>query len=188
MLGIGVTDPTNGTRVWKARSVRIFWLGDHLRRRRVRPARGGVRRTRAGGRDRGIGTDSDKPWMIRELCLHQLMHITDATVVVTTLSGDESKPALRLVPAAAYPGGRYMPARRWSEACSRLRSRLRSTRRQRLGWIRTIFIGGEAPVSSMVLLSGGSWASPSLAPVRLGPPSGCRRRPNKALGGSTCTR
>ena len=44
-----------------------------------------------------------------------------------------------------------MPARRWSEACSRLRSRLRSTRRQRLGWIRTIFIGGcEAPVSSMV--------------------------------------
>ena len=29
--------------------------------------------------------------MIRELCLDQVMHITDDTVVVTTLSGDESQ-------------------------------------------------------------------------------------------------
>ena len=34
--------------------------------------------------------------MIRELCLDQLMHITDATVVVTTLSGDESKPRVEI--------------------------------------------------------------------------------------------
>ena len=34
----------------------------------------------------------------------------------------------------------------------------------------------------MVLLFRGLSASPSLAPARLGPPSGCRRLPNAGLG------
>ncbi len=43
-----------------------------------------------------FGADNGEPWMIRELCLHQLMHVTDATVVVTTLTGDESKPRVEI--------------------------------------------------------------------------------------------
>ena len=40
-----------------------------------------------------FGARSGEPWTIRELCLDQVMHVTDQTVVVTTLTGDESRVA-----------------------------------------------------------------------------------------------
>ena len=97
MLGIGVTDPTNGTRVWESTLGPDFlWLGDHcVDDACVLPGAAYAELALAAVTE-AFGTDSDQPWMIRELCLDQLMHITDATVVVTTLSGDESKPRVEI--------------------------------------------------------------------------------------------
>ena len=97
LLGIGVTDPTNGTRVWESTlSPDYLWLGDHcVDDGCVLPGAAYAELALAAVTE-AFGTDSDKPWMIGELCLHRLMHITDATVVVTTLSGDESKPHVEI--------------------------------------------------------------------------------------------
>ena len=98
LLGIGVTDPTNGTRVWES-----TLSPDYLRARVdhcvddgcVLPGAAYAELALAAVTE-AFGPDSDQPWMIGELCLHRLMHITDATVVVTTLSGDESKPRVEI--------------------------------------------------------------------------------------------
>ena len=92
LLGVGVTDPTNGVRVWESTlGPDSLWLGDHcIDDACVLPGAVYAELALAAAAE-AFGVDSDRPWMIGELCLHQLMHITDATVVVTTLSGDESK-------------------------------------------------------------------------------------------------
>ena len=97
LLGIGVTDPTNGTRVWESTlSPDYLWLGDHcVDDGCVLPGAAYAELALAAVTE-AFGPDSDQPWMIGELCLHRLMHITDATVVVTTLSGDESKPHVEI--------------------------------------------------------------------------------------------
>ena len=97
LLGIGVTDPTNGTRVWESTLGPDFlWLGDHcVDDVCVLPGAAYAELALAAVTE-AFGTDSDKPWMIGELCLDQLMLITDATVVVTTLSGDESTPRVEI--------------------------------------------------------------------------------------------
>jgi phthiocerol/phenolphthiocerol synthesis type-I polyketide synthase C len=88
-LGWGVTDPTNGTRIWEGRlSPDLLWLGDH----RVDEAcvlPGAVYAELAlAAADEAFGTDGE-PWTIRELSLDQVMHVTEDTAVVTTLTGDE---------------------------------------------------------------------------------------------------
>jgi phthiocerol/phenolphthiocerol synthesis type-I polyketide synthase C len=97
LLGIGVTDPTNGTRVWESTlSPDYLWLGDHcVDDGCVLPGAAYAELALAAVTE-AFGPDSDQPWMIGELCLHRLMHITGATVVVTTLSGDESKPHVEI--------------------------------------------------------------------------------------------
>ena len=105
LLGIGVTDPTNGTRVWESTLGPDFlWLGDHcVDDACVLPGAAYAELALAAVTE-ALGTDSDKPWMIGELCLHQLMHITDATVVVTTLSGDESEPRVEIRSGSSASG------------------------------------------------------------------------------------
>jgi phthiocerol/phenolphthiocerol synthesis type-I polyketide synthase C len=91
LLGVGVTDPTNGVRVWESTLGPDFlWLGDHcVDDVCVLPGAAYVELALAAVME-AFGTDSDRPWMIGELRLDQLMPIGDETVVVTTLSGDES--------------------------------------------------------------------------------------------------
>ena len=105
LLGIGVTDPTNGTRVWESTLGPDFlWLGDHcVDDACVLPGAAYAELALAAVTD-AFGTDGDKPWMIRELCLDQLMPITDATVVVTTLSGDESEPRVEIRSGSSASG------------------------------------------------------------------------------------
>ena len=97
LLGVGVTDPTNGTRVWESTLGPDFlWLGDHCVDD-VCVLPGAVYAELAlAAVTEALGADGDRPWMIGELCLHQLMPVADATVVVTTLSGDESKPRVEI--------------------------------------------------------------------------------------------
>ena len=97
LLGMGVTDPTNGIRVWESTlGPDLLWLGDHcVDDACVLPGAVYAELALAAVTE-AFGADSDRPWVIGELCLHQLMHITDATVVVTTLSGDESKPRVEI--------------------------------------------------------------------------------------------
>ena len=99
LLGIGVIDPTNGTRVWENElSPDLLWLGDHciddlcvlpgvayaeIALAAVMDAFGAL-----NGPEGPQGTE-DQPWTIRELSLHQVMHVTSGTVLVTTLTGDE---------------------------------------------------------------------------------------------------
>jgi phthiocerol/phenolphthiocerol synthesis type-I polyketide synthase C len=88
-LGWGITDPTNGTRIWEGRlSPDLLWLGDH----RVDEAcvlPGAVYAELAlAAADEAFGTDGE-PWTIRELSLDQVMRVTEDTAVVTTLTGDE---------------------------------------------------------------------------------------------------
>ncbi|MGB8211886.1 MAG: SDR family NAD(P)-dependent oxidoreductase [Mycobacterium sp.] len=105
LLGVGVTDPTNDTRVWeRTLSPDFLWLGDHcIDEACVLPAAAYAELALAAVTE-AFGTDSDKPWMITELCLHQLMPIGDATVVVTTLSGEESKPCVEIRSGSATSG------------------------------------------------------------------------------------
>ncbi|EUA90431.1 phthiocerol synthesis polyketide synthase type I PpsC domain protein [Mycobacterium ulcerans str. Harvey] len=41
------------------------------------------------GPDGSVASNAHQPWVIRELSLHQLLHVTDGTKLVTTLTGDE---------------------------------------------------------------------------------------------------
>jgi phthiocerol/phenolphthiocerol synthesis type-I polyketide synthase C len=96
LLGIGVTDPTTGTRIWECElGVDLLWLGDHViddlcvlpGSAYAEVALAAV--TDAFGRLEGSQGLENRPWMIRELSLHQLLQVTDGTVLVTTLTGDE---------------------------------------------------------------------------------------------------
>ena len=93
LLGIGVTDPTNGTRIWESElSPDLLWLGDHvIDDLCVLPgaAYADIALTAATDASGGSEGSQDRPWMIRELSLHQLLQVTDGTVLVTTLTGDE---------------------------------------------------------------------------------------------------
>ena len=93
LLGIGVTDPTNGTRVWESElGPDLLWLGDHvIDDLVVLPGAAYAEVALAAATDAfaGIAAEQDQPWMISELDLHQMLHVTEGTVLVTTLTGDE---------------------------------------------------------------------------------------------------
>ena len=65
MLGIGVTDPTNGTRVWESTLGPDFlWLGDHcIDDACVLPGAAYAELALAAVTE-ALGADADKPWMI----------------------------------------------------------------------------------------------------------------------------
>ena len=92
LLGVGVTDPTTGKRVWENRlSPDLLWLGDHLIDEAcVLPGAAYAEMALAAVTETTADGDGD-PWMIRELRLEQVMPVTDDTMVATTLTGDESR-------------------------------------------------------------------------------------------------
>ena len=100
-MGIGVTDPTNGIRLWESTlSPDVLWLGDHrVGDACVLPGAAYAELALAAVTE-AFGA-AGEPWTIRELCLDQLMYVTDGTVVVTTLHGDESKPRVEIRSRAA---------------------------------------------------------------------------------------
>lgn len=90
LLGVGVNDPINGARVWECEiGPDLLWLGDHcVDGVCVLPGAAYADIALAAVAD--TFTDGSAPtWMIRELTLDQLMHVTDRTSVATTLTGDE---------------------------------------------------------------------------------------------------
>ncbi len=89
LLGIGVNDPTNGTRVWEREvSPELLWLGDHrVDDACVLPGAAYADIALAAATD-AFGTEAGQSWMISELSLDQLMHVTAGTLIVTTLTGD----------------------------------------------------------------------------------------------------
>jgi phthiocerol/phenolphthiocerol synthesis type-I polyketide synthase C len=90
LLGTGVIDPTNGTWVWENKlSPELLWLGDHcIDDVCVLPGAAYAEIALAAATE-AFETEADQSWMIRELNLDQLMHVTNDTVLVTTLTGDE---------------------------------------------------------------------------------------------------
>ena len=97
LLGIGVTDPTTGIRIWESTiGPDLLWLGDHrVDNACVLPGAAYAELALAAVTD-AFGADDDELWMIRELCLDQLMHVVDGTVVATRLSGDQAKPRVEI--------------------------------------------------------------------------------------------
>ena len=97
LLGVGVTDPTNGTRVWESTlGPDLLWLGDHrVDDACVLPGAAYAELALAAV-TATFGADDAEPWSIRELCLDQVLHLAGETVVVTTLSGDESRPRVEM--------------------------------------------------------------------------------------------
>ncbi|MDP7702943.1 SDR family NAD(P)-dependent oxidoreductase [Mycobacterium sp. TY815] len=87
LLGSGAEDPTNGTRVWEcAISPDLLWLGDHcVDGVCVLPGAAYADIALAAATETFAGAS----WMIRELTLDQLMHVTDNTMIATTLTGDD---------------------------------------------------------------------------------------------------
>jgi phthiocerol/phenolphthiocerol synthesis type-I polyketide synthase C len=100
LLGFGITDPTNGVRVWEATlGPELLWLGDHrVDEACVLPGAAYAELAVAAATEAfGTGSDgADEPWSIRELNLNQVMHVADSTVVVTTLTGDEAAPRVEI--------------------------------------------------------------------------------------------
>ncbi|MET0701397.1 MAG: SDR family NAD(P)-dependent oxidoreductase, partial [Mycobacterium sp.] len=96
LLGIGVTDPVSGLRIWEsALSPDVLWLGDH----RVGDAcvlPGAAYAELALAAVTAAFGATEQPWTIRELTLDQVMLLTDGTTVATTLHGDESKPRVEI--------------------------------------------------------------------------------------------
>ncbi len=92
LLGVGVTDPTNGKRVWENRlRPDLLWLGDHvIDEMCVLPGAAYAEMALAAVTE-ASDADDGEPWMIRELRLHQVMPVNDETVVATTLTGDQSQ-------------------------------------------------------------------------------------------------
>ncbi|OSC40411.1 type I polyketide synthase [Mycobacterium decipiens] len=96
LLGVGVTDPTNGTRVWESElAPDLLWLSDHvIDDLCVLPGAAYAEIALAAATDafrpveRG---EQDHPWMISELDLRQILHVTEGTILVTTLTGDEQR-------------------------------------------------------------------------------------------------
>lgn len=97
LLGAGVTDPINGIRIWEnTLSPDVLWLNDHrVGDACVMPGAAYAELALAAVTD-AFGAGAEEPWTIQELCLDQMMIITDGTVVVTTLQGDESKPRVEI--------------------------------------------------------------------------------------------
>jgi phthiocerol/phenolphthiocerol synthesis type-I polyketide synthase C len=91
LLGIGVTDPTTGTRIWECElRPDLLWLGDHvIGDLCVLPGSAYAEVALAAATDAFESAEGAPGWMIRELSLHQMLHVTDDTVLVTTLTGDE---------------------------------------------------------------------------------------------------
>lgn len=92
LLGVGVTDPTNGIRVWESQlDPDLLWLGDHvIDDLVVLPGAAYAEVALAAATDT-FGAEPDEPWMICELDLHQMLHVTAGTVLVTTLTGDQQR-------------------------------------------------------------------------------------------------
>ena len=105
LLGFGVTDPTNGTRVWESRlGPDVLWLGDHcVDDACVLPGAAYAELALAAAAD-AFDARSGEPWTIRELCLDHVMHVTKQSVVVTTLSGDESAARVEIRSRGAASG------------------------------------------------------------------------------------
>jgi phthiocerol/phenolphthiocerol synthesis type-I polyketide synthase C len=95
LLGIGVTDPTSGTRIWECElSPDLLWLADHvIEDLCVLPGSAYAEVALAAATDAfgALEDSADLRWMIHELSLHQVLQVTDGTVLVTTLTGDEQK-------------------------------------------------------------------------------------------------
>src|ERR1700682_4976132 len=92
LLGIGVTDPTTGKRVWENHlRPDLLWLGDHcIGEVCVLPGAAYAEMALAAVMEPS-DADDHEPWMIRELRLDQVMPVTEETVVATTLTGDQSQ-------------------------------------------------------------------------------------------------
>lgn len=92
LLGVGVTDPTNGTRVWESElDPDLLWLADHvIDDLVVLPGAAYAEIALAAATDT-FAVEQDQPWMISELDLRQMLHVTPGTVLVTTLTGDEQR-------------------------------------------------------------------------------------------------
>ena len=105
LLGAGVTDPTNGTRVWENRlGPDVLWLGDHcVDGACVLPGAAYAELALAAAADT-FEARSGEPWTIRELRLEQVLHVTEHTVVVTTLTGDESAARVEIRSRSAASG------------------------------------------------------------------------------------
>ncbi|AWV48645.1 polyketide synthase [Mycobacterium leprae] len=95
LLGVGVTDPTSGTRVWESQlGPDLLWLGDHvIDDLCVLPGAAYAEVALAAATDTfpNERVEGDQPWMIYELDLHQVLHVTEGTVLVTTLTGDQQR-------------------------------------------------------------------------------------------------
>ncbi|WP_084454463.1 type I polyketide synthase [Mycobacterium interjectum] len=93
LLGTGVTDPGTGTRIWECElSPDLLWLSDHvIDDLCVLPGSAYAEIALAAATNAGKDSEraEDHHWLIRELSLHQVLHITDSTVLVTTLTGDD---------------------------------------------------------------------------------------------------
>ncbi|PLV48291.1 polyketide synthase, partial [Mycobacterium tuberculosis variant microti OV254] len=103
LLGIGVTDPTTGTRIWEC-DLRpdLLWLGDHvIDDLCVLPGSAYAEVALAAVTDTFGDTSG---WMIRDLSLHQMLPVADDTVLVTTLTGDEQACRVEIRTRAATSG------------------------------------------------------------------------------------
>ncbi|BCI53466.1 phthiocerol/phenolphthiocerol synthesis polyketide synthase type I PpsC [Mycolicibacterium litorale] len=92
LLGVGVTDPVTGRRVWENRlNPDMMWLGDHvIDEVCVLPGAAYAEMALAAATE-ALGTAPDERWTITELSLEQVMPVTDDGVLVaTTLTGDAS--------------------------------------------------------------------------------------------------
>ncbi|KJX74689.1 type I polyketide synthase [Mycobacterium lepromatosis] len=108
LLGVGVTDPTSGTRVWESKlSPDLLWLGDHvIDGLCVLPGAAYAEVTLAAATDTfpNERVAQDQPWMIYELDLHQVLHVTEGTVLVTTLTGDEQRCRIEIRTRKGFSG------------------------------------------------------------------------------------
>lgn len=97
LLGIGVTDPTSGTRIWQSTlGPELLWLGDHrVGDVCVLPGAAYAELALAAVTD-AFGAASSEPWAIAELRLDHVMILAGDTTVVTTLQGDEAKPRVEI--------------------------------------------------------------------------------------------
>lgn len=96
LLGVGVTDPTTGNRIWESTlGPNVLWLNDHrVGDACVLPGAAYAELALAAVTEAfGAGQE---PWSISELSLDQVMLVTDGTTVATTLVGDESKPRVEI--------------------------------------------------------------------------------------------
>jgi phthiocerol/phenolphthiocerol synthesis type-I polyketide synthase C len=105
LLGVGVTDPTNGKRIWESRlGPDLLWLGDHcVDDACVLPGAAYAELALAAAAD-AFDVRSGESWTIRELRLEHVMHVTEQTIVVTTLTGDESAARVEIRSRGAASG------------------------------------------------------------------------------------